>query len=546
VVLHDDGVGLSLSGGGFRATLFHLGVIRLLQKAGILQNVKQISSVSGGSVVAAHLVQNWTTYLADFDKAALELISFIRSDIRGRILRRWILSWIFIPVRLFMRGKWRLSKILERQYAYLYKNAPLRSLGQSDTAPSIALNCTSLTTGIGCYFNKEGFIWYDIGDDGKAERRAIVASSLPLAYAVAASSAFPPLFPPVEISYKILGSDVRRFRNAFQLTDGGVYDNLGIYNLAVKDAPATLIISIAEGNFDDQIDKHYTFFVGRNVRANDLLMRQVSALRLSGLVGDQPVIIDIKQEVPRGGSQSILLEEMQRCLTNIRTDLDAFTNDEVAALIAHGYTVARQKLIGDNFISNNTDEFNWDIFKNWSALRDSRGLTRPWWKKYNVFNRNDWTSWVLALVTIAGLAFPGFATYSYLATVRQAMTTRAELATAKTGLTDFTNYIATSRAPSTASSITRWQRVRTGDCAGDDIGKTPGVLPSDSFCTSPQRTAVCWDGQTFRNNSQFGGQPWCTYKRISADNCTGGSNPGILYRCASNSGEAPSSLIPAR
>ena len=52
-------IGLALSGGGFRATLYHLGLVRFLRDAGILSRVTHITSVSGGSVIAAHLVLNW-------------------------------------------------------------------------------------------------------------------------------------------------------------------------------------------------------------------------------------------------------------------------------------------------------------------------------------------------------------------------------------------------------------------------------------------------------------------------------------------------------
>jgi predicted acylesterase/phospholipase RssA len=52
-------IGLSLSGGGFRATLHHLGLIRYLRDAGVLAHVKDIAAVSGGSILAAHLVLNW-------------------------------------------------------------------------------------------------------------------------------------------------------------------------------------------------------------------------------------------------------------------------------------------------------------------------------------------------------------------------------------------------------------------------------------------------------------------------------------------------------
>ena len=63
-------IGLALSGGGFRASLYHLGLVRFLRDAGILSQVSHITSVSGGSILAAHLVLNWDRYNGspnDFD-----------------------------------------------------------------------------------------------------------------------------------------------------------------------------------------------------------------------------------------------------------------------------------------------------------------------------------------------------------------------------------------------------------------------------------------------------------------------------------------------
>ena len=80
--------GLALSGGGFRAVLYHLGLVRFLRDAGILSRVTHISSVSGGSIIGAHLVLNWDRYNGspnEFDAAASELLSFVRLDVRNRI-----------------------------------------------------------------------------------------------------------------------------------------------------------------------------------------------------------------------------------------------------------------------------------------------------------------------------------------------------------------------------------------------------------------------------------------------------------------------------
>ncbi len=71
---HDRRLGLALSGGGFRAVLYHLGLVRFLRDAAILPQVTHISAVSGGSIFGAHLVLNWDRYNGspnEFDAAGV-------------------------------------------------------------------------------------------------------------------------------------------------------------------------------------------------------------------------------------------------------------------------------------------------------------------------------------------------------------------------------------------------------------------------------------------------------------------------------------------
>src|SRR5690349_9268803 len=92
-------LGLALSGGGFRASLYHLGLLRFLRDAGILAHVTHITAVSGGSIMAAHLALNWDRYTGEareFDAAASEVLAFVRLDVRNRIARRFPLT---IPLR---------------------------------------------------------------------------------------------------------------------------------------------------------------------------------------------------------------------------------------------------------------------------------------------------------------------------------------------------------------------------------------------------------------------------------------------------------------
>ena len=105
-------VALTLSGGGFRATLFHLGVVRFLREVDRLRDVSHITSVSGGSILAAHMVLNWERYTGteeEFRAAAGEVVNFVRWDLRGRVIRPWLASGaaLWLPRLVGRSGWWR-------------------------------------------------------------------------------------------------------------------------------------------------------------------------------------------------------------------------------------------------------------------------------------------------------------------------------------------------------------------------------------------------------------------------------------------------------
>ena len=155
-------IGLALSGGGFRATLYHLGLTRFLRDAGILSQVTQITSVSGGSIFAAHLVLNWDRYNGsprEFDAAASELLSVVRLDLRNRITRRFPLTIPFRwPLRLLGVSNRKLTRtgLLEYLYEkYLYGDT---SLFQLPEKPQLHILATNLSEGSLCSFNRDGLL----------------------------------------------------------------------------------------------------------------------------------------------------------------------------------------------------------------------------------------------------------------------------------------------------------------------------------------------------------------------------------------------------
>lgn len=223
--------GLALSGGGFRASLYHLGLIRFLRDAGILSQVTHITAVSGGSILAAHLVLNWERYngsAAEFEKAASEILNVVQMDVRNRIVRRFPLNipvgWVRKLMGLSNRKLTR-TGLLEHYYEkHLYGDT---SLFELPVAPQLHLLTTNLSEGCLCSFSRSGLMM--MRRQGRLQTRIehVPTGLATVAMAVTASSAFPGFFPPLVLTGAEVGACAGDFgRQSF--TDGGVFDNLGV------------------------------------------------------------------------------------------------------------------------------------------------------------------------------------------------------------------------------------------------------------------------------------------------------------------------------
>lgn len=91
---------LCLSGGGYRAALFHLGVVTRLNQVGALGAVDTVSSVSGGSILAAHLItaiKSWPDLgetVADWQRTVvLPFLQFTGTNIRTKAVLRQAVTW---------------------------------------------------------------------------------------------------------------------------------------------------------------------------------------------------------------------------------------------------------------------------------------------------------------------------------------------------------------------------------------------------------------------------------------------------------------------
>jgi NTE family protein len=261
-----DGVGLCLSGGGYRAMLFHLGALRRLNDAGKLATLTRVSSVSGGSITAGVLGMHWEKL--DFRSvgvnhvAAQRFSELVEEPIfelaRRGIDKRAVLTGM-VPGRIS-------TKVQEFYDRHLFHGATLQDLPSDDAGPRFIILATNLSNGTLWRFSRPYM------RDWRSA--AIPSPTVPLAQAVAASSAFPPVLSPAYL-------DIPK-RGRLVLTDGGVYDNLGLQ--PVIQNCKTVFVSDGGGTFAEPVRPHTDWLRG-TLRVLSVVDIQVRRLRRRQIVG---------------------------------------------------------------------------------------------------------------------------------------------------------------------------------------------------------------------------------------------------------------------
>lgn len=247
-------IGLALSGGGSRAIAFHLGCLRALHDRGLLDRVTVLSAVSGGSVIAALWAYADTDFV-DFEAKVMRLLKrgliwgiarhTLASPETPKILASVLVAGgaaaaggaVRVVVSMLgllrLRGP-RLAKLAANCSAPVRRFASrtsaferyLRTSFFSDQTLdqvvrpglTVVLNATELRTGTAFRFgSKESGTWRL----GRLREKPTVAR------AVAASAAFPALLPCLDLALEFELHGVVDTRRVI-ITDGGVYDNLGI------------------------------------------------------------------------------------------------------------------------------------------------------------------------------------------------------------------------------------------------------------------------------------------------------------------------------
>jgi NTE family protein len=240
---------VTLSGGGARAAAFGLGVLEELRATPfelngrpttLLDEVGLVSGVSGGSILAGYYVAFGDEVFTRFERDFL-LVNFQSGLIQDVLLTPRTVYQLSSP----WYGR---SNALARQLDTVFRGKTFGDLRAQHSRRRLLVTATDLTTGAPFEFTPEQF--------------ALICSdldSVPLSFAVAASSSVPLLLSPMTIrnyagscqppapldagqqadtnlSARLLQLIAGAYRNAEErpyvhLVDGGLVDNLGVRGL---------------------------------------------------------------------------------------------------------------------------------------------------------------------------------------------------------------------------------------------------------------------------------------------------------------------------
>lgn len=277
-----DGIAVALSGGGYRAAAFHLGTFRFLHSIGVLDRIRALSTISGGTIFGAAYVKSLVDgeSFPDFEKrfrAFLVGTNVIAKALDGLEKSRSI------------NGRTSKASLI-RAAANVYDEHYFKGLKFADILDSdikikdISFNTTEFRSGNAFRFQKgenviSGNNLLRIPYESETNRNARIADI------VAASSCFPSGFEPIRFPSDFAWPDsfgpeqVRKelgakFSEEVPLMDGGVYDNQGldsidnIFDRAGKRCDLLLISDTdprKDGYLETPIAKPSGFFTVRQI-----------------------------------------------------------------------------------------------------------------------------------------------------------------------------------------------------------------------------------------------------------------------------------------
>lgn len=351
MINNDLKIGIALSGGGFRASIFHIGVFKALAKNGYLNNIKHISTVSGGSFTIALIFKvnnnKWPT-----DKEYLENIlpKLEKYFVDIGVGRSAILRLIFCPkhwLNIFSRAN-IIADTLKKDWEIT------NSLSDLPDTPIWDINSTTVETGKNWRFSKSKMGDYKFG--------YIMNPDYLIADAVASSSAFPGFIGRFSINVSKYANwhefdwDNKIFKkkdnsiifNKLHLSDGGLYNNLGeealidkLGETLIKDINF-LIVSDATQALKTLKSKSIFNPLGRTLRLIDITMDQIKMLRVRTLHNFFDKNPTSGLYIQLGQYHKLMKDKFDlNKIKNIKTSLFTLSSEEYNELLKYGASIGQ-------------------------------------------------------------------------------------------------------------------------------------------------------------------------------------------------------------
>jgi len=344
------GIGLCLSGGGYRAMLFHLGVLwRLAElgylgtadrkgKHGAIGTLQRVSSVSGGSIVAGVLGIAWDDLRVDDDQLLERFRELVVKPVENFASQTTVSIWSAAWAAVVSTVNRSVARVYRRR---LYGDKTLQDLPDS---PRFVINATNLQSGALWRFSKPFTRDWRVGE--------IRNPTDSIASVVGASSAFPPFLSPARFRYDESqytpgsGSGLQKppYTTRPALSDGGVYDNLGLETVFKNFQ--TVIVSNAGGGFKPK-SKIAGDWALQSYRVMSTIDNQVRSLRKRVLISSLAslekfgVYFSIRSDIDGYPAANKLAcpHKRTRELADIPTDLAAKDMSTQRRLINWGYAI---------------------------------------------------------------------------------------------------------------------------------------------------------------------------------------------------------------
>jgi NTE family protein len=268
---------------------FHLGCLRALNDLGLLERVGALSTISGGSVIGAYYAYTPQKTFTEFES---DIRAFLRTG-----FQRSILVELAKPSNLFRCFGTFVRAQAEEKLALIAKRQPTfqRSLSRTDMFANVleqkvfsGLTMTSagrpgmdLVIGA-CELRTGSAFRFSNSKCGSWRHGEMASRDVAVAFAVAASAAYPVFLPALDRTFEFIKSGERKTHRVL-LTDGGVYDNLGIQvlepgrdpGISLHTFPCNYLIACNAGQGQEWTDGMTLGFMTRVARSFEIVHRRV-------------------------------------------------------------------------------------------------------------------------------------------------------------------------------------------------------------------------------------------------------------------------------